>query len=141
MLRRQQADRPIGAESGRIQSLPCEEVLKLRELMQQQTEQDAGPIDQQVGFDEAQKKFGLSQRELWISAVVAGYTDREIANYLYLKLGGVERHLSRIFRNLGVSTREELVRFAGNQGFTLYTCEKQTDNFNSTWCSRVLVGR
>jgi DNA-binding CsgD family transcriptional regulator len=127
-LRRQEADRPIGAELARIQGLLCEEVLKLRELMQQQMEQDEGPIDPQVGFDEVQKKFGLNQRELWIiSAVVAGYTDREIADYLHLNLGGVERHLSRIFGKLGISTREELVRFAVNQGLPLIHAKgKQT---------------
>jgi len=51
-----------------------------------------------------------------ISAVVAGYTDGEIGEYLKIAEGMVEHHLSTAFEKLGVSTRLELALFAVNQG-------------------------
>ena len=63
--------------------------------------------------DEAlQKKFGLTPRELEIlSAVVAGYSNKEIAEYLKISEDTVKHHLSNIFDKLGVSTRLELRGF------------------------------
>jgi len=71
----------------------------------------------QCSHDEArQKKFGLTPRELEIvSAVVAGYANKEIAEYFKISEDTVKRHLSDIFRKLGVSTRLELALFAVNQ--------------------------
>src|ERR1700751_118625 len=71
--------------------------------------------------DEArQKKFGLTPRELEIlSAVVAGYSDKEIAEYFKISEDTVKHHLSNIFDKLGVSTRLELALFAVNQSLPL----------------------
>jgi DNA-binding CsgD family transcriptional regulator len=56
-----------------------------------------------------QKKFGLKPRELEIvSAVVAGHSNREIAEYFRIHEDTVKHHLSNIFEKLGVSTRLEL---------------------------------
>ena len=69
-----------------------------------------------------QKKFGLTPRELEIvSAVVAGYANREIAEYFKISEDTVKHHLSNIFDKLGVSTRLELALFAVNQGLPLKT--------------------
>jgi DNA-binding CsgD family transcriptional regulator len=66
-------------------------------------------MDQQ----EMQQKFGLTPRELEIvSLVVVGYTERETAEYLNLNEAAVTRHLENTFKKLGISTREELARFA-----------------------------
>src|ERR1700690_700547 len=69
-----------------------------------------------------QKKFGLTPRELEIvSAVVAGYANKEIAEYFKISEDTVKHHLSNIFDKLGVSTRLELALFAVNQGLPLKT--------------------
>jgi len=67
-----------------------------------------------------QKKFGLTPRELEIvSAVVAGYANKEIAEYFKISEDTVKHHLSNIFDKLGVSTRLELALFAVNQALPL----------------------
>jgi DNA-binding NarL/FixJ family response regulator len=67
-----------------------------------------------------QKKFGLTPRELEIvSAVVAGYSNKEIAEFFKISEDTVKHHLSNIFDKLGVSTRLELALFAVNQGLPL----------------------
>ena len=63
-----------------------------------------------------QKKYGLTPRELEIvSAVVAGYANKEIAEHFKISEDTVKHHLSNIFDKLGVSTRLELALFAVNQ--------------------------
>jgi two-component system, NarL family, nitrate/nitrite response regulator NarL len=75
---------------------------------------------QSSGEDARQKKFGLTPRELEIvSAVVAGYANKEIAEYFKISEDTVKHHLSNIFDKLGVSTRLELALFAVNQSLPL----------------------
>jgi DNA-binding NarL/FixJ family response regulator len=75
---------------------------------------------QSSGEEARQKKFGLTPRELEIvSAVVAGYSNKEIAEYFKISEDTVKHHLSNIFDKLGVSTRLELALFAVNQGLPL----------------------
>jgi two-component system nitrate/nitrite response regulator NarL len=63
-----------------------------------------------------QRKFGLTPRELEIvSAVVAGYANKEIAEHFKISEDTVKHHLSNIFDKVGVSTRLELALFAVNQ--------------------------
>jgi two-component system, NarL family, nitrate/nitrite response regulator NarL len=63
-----------------------------------------------------QSRYGLTPRELQIvSAVVAGYANREIAEHFKISEDTVKHHLSNIFDKLGVSTRLELALFAVNQ--------------------------
>src|SRR5207302_5088481 len=75
----------------------------------------------QSSSDEArQKKFGLTPRELEIvAAVVAGYSNKEIAEHFQISEDTVKHHLSNIFDKLGVSTRLELALFAVNQALPL----------------------
>jgi len=75
----------------------------------------------QSSSDEArQRKFGLTPRELEIvSAVVAGYSNKEIAEYFKISEDTVKHHLSNVFDKLGVSTRLELALFAVNQSLPL----------------------
>jgi DNA-binding NarL/FixJ family response regulator len=62
------------------------------------------------------KRYGLTPRELEIiSAVVAGYANKEIAEHFKISEDTVKHHLSNIFDKLGVSTRLELALFAVNQ--------------------------
>lgn len=69
------------------------------------------------GQDSRKKKYGLTPRELEvISAVVAGFANKEIAQYFKISEDTVKHHLSNIFDKLGVSTRLELALFAVNQG-------------------------
>jgi DNA-binding NarL/FixJ family response regulator len=75
---------------------------------------------QSSGEESRQKKFGLTPRELEIvSAVVAGYSNKEIAEYFKISEDTVKHHLSNIFDKLGVSTRLELALFAVNQALPL----------------------
>ena len=77
---------------------------------------------QSTNEESKQKKFGLTPRELEIvSAVVAGYANKEIAEYFKISEDTVKHHLSNIFDKLGVSTRLELALFAVNQGLPLKT--------------------
>jgi two-component system nitrate/nitrite response regulator NarL len=77
---------------------------------------------QSSGEEARQKKFGLTPRELEIvSAVVAGYANKEIAEYFKISEDTVKHHLSNIFDKLGVSTRLELALFAVNQSLPLKT--------------------
>ncbi|PYV84549.1 MAG: DNA-binding response regulator [Acidobacteria bacterium] len=63
-----------------------------------------------------QKLYGSTPRELEIiSAVVAGYANKEIAEHFKISEDTVKHHLSNIFDKLGVSTRLELALFAVNQ--------------------------
>src|SRR5215813_2419193 len=63
-----------------------------------------------------QKRYGLTPRELEIiSAVVAGYANKEIAEHFKISEDTVKHHLSNIFDKVGVSTRLELALFAVNQ--------------------------
>lgn len=77
---------------------------------------------QSSGEEARQKKFGLTPRELEIvSAVVAGYSNKEVAEYFKISEDTVKHHLSNIFDKLGVSTRLELALFAVNQALPLKT--------------------
>lgn len=61
-------------------------------------------------------KYRLTPRELQIvSTVVAGYANKEIAQYFKISEDTVKHHLSNIFDKLGVSSRLELALFAVNQ--------------------------
>jgi DNA-binding NarL/FixJ family response regulator len=67
-------------------------------------------------LESRKKKYGLTPRELEIiSAVVAGYANKEIAEHFKISEDTVKHHLSNIFDKLGVSTRLELALFAVNQ--------------------------
>jgi len=75
---------------------------------------------QSSGEEARQKKFGLTPRELEIvSAVVAGYSNKETAEYFKISEDTVKHHLSNIFDKLGVYTRLELALFAVNQSLPL----------------------
>ena len=72
-----------------------------------------------------QKKFGLTPRELEIvSAVVAGYTNKDVAAHYKISEDTVKHHLSNIFDKLGVSTRLELALFAVHQDLPLIPLEQ-----------------
>lgn len=58
-------------------------------------------------------KFGLTPRELEvIQTVVAGYTNKEIAQIFKISEETVKHHLSHIFEKLGLGKRLELALFA-----------------------------
>ena len=63
-----------------------------------------------------QRSFGLTPREIEIvSTVVAGYSNKEIAEYFKIAEDTVKHHLIKIFDKVGVLTRLELALFAVNQ--------------------------
>jgi DNA-binding NarL/FixJ family response regulator len=67
------------------------------------------------GEEAPQKKFGLTPREVEIiSAIVAGYTNKDIAQKFSISEQTVKHHLTNIYDKLGVSTRLELALFAVN---------------------------
>jgi two-component system, NarL family, nitrate/nitrite response regulator NarL len=64
---------------------------------------------------EGTRPYNLTPRELEIvSAIVNGYTNRDIAEELKIAEQTVKHHLSNIFDKLGVSNRLELALFAVN---------------------------
>ncbi len=59
------------------------------------------------------ENFGLTARELQVvTAIVAGFTNREVAQRLTLSEQTVKHHITNIFDKLGVSNRMELTLFA-----------------------------
>ena len=61
-------------------------------------------------------KNGLTPRELQvISTIVAGYSNKEIAQKFAISEDTVKHHLTNIFDKLGVSTRLELATYAISQ--------------------------
>ena len=73
---------------------------------------DLGPASE----GESQREtFGLTPRELEIvGTIVAGYTNRDIAQRFSLSEQTVKHHLTNIFDKLGVYSRLELALFAVN---------------------------
>jgi len=70
--------------------------------------------------DARKQKYGLTPRELQVlSAVVAGYSNKEIAKHFKIAEDTVKHHLSNIFDKLGVSTRLEVALFAVNHSLPL----------------------
>ena len=66
-------------------------------------------------IESAHRDFGLTHRELEIvAAVVAGYSNADIAASATLSEHTVKHHISNIFDKLGVSNRLELALFAVN---------------------------
>ena len=62
---------------------------------------------------EASRDFGISSREMQVvTHVVAGYTNKDLAQKLGISLQTAKHHLTNIFDKLGVSNRLELVLFA-----------------------------
>jgi DNA-binding NarL/FixJ family response regulator len=62
-----------------------------------------------------QANFGLTPREMEvITAVVNGYTNKDIAQSFSLSIQTVKHHLTSIFDKMGVSNRLELALFAVN---------------------------
>ena len=62
-------------------------------------------------------RFGLTARELEItSAVVSGFSNREIAEKFVLSPDTVKHHLTNIFDKVGASNRLELALFAVHHG-------------------------
>lgn len=67
------------------------------------------------GSSPARETFGLTPRELEItSAVVAGLTNKDVAQQFSISEDTVKHHLSNIFDKTGVSSRLELALFAVN---------------------------
>jgi two-component system nitrate/nitrite response regulator NarL len=62
-------------------------------------------------------QYGLTARELEIvAAIVAGYSNRDIADRLAISLQTVKHHLTSVFDKTGVSTRLELALFGIRHG-------------------------
>jgi two-component system, NarL family, nitrate/nitrite response regulator NarL len=61
------------------------------------------------------KAFGLTRRELQVlREVVAGHTNKEIAERIQISENTVKAHLTHIFDKLGASNRVELALFAAH---------------------------
>ena len=70
------------------------------------------------GSSSAQDEFGLTQREQEVlSGLLAGQTNREIAESLFISTKTSSVHVSNILRKLGVKSREEAARVAHRQMF------------------------
>ena len=66
---------------------------------------------------ETRRNFGLSPREMEvIGLIVAGYTNKDLAQKLGISENTAKHHLTNIFDKLGVSNRLELVLYAVHKG-------------------------
>jgi two-component system nitrate/nitrite response regulator NarL len=71
------------------------------------------------GAEPSTRRFGLTPREMEvISAIVAGYTNKDIAQKFAISEQTVKHHLTNIFDKLGVSNRLELALYAVNHHLT-----------------------
>jgi two-component system, NarL family, nitrate/nitrite response regulator NarL len=71
----------------------------------------------QVETEPRPKTFGLTKRELEIvAAVVAGYSNKEIARKFLISEDTVKHHVTNVFDKLGVYNRLELALFAIHKG-------------------------
>ena len=62
----------------------------------------------------------LSPREREVATLIAdGYTNREIANALYISIATAERHTSNIFNKLGFHSRTRVAVWAIETGLAL----------------------
>jgi two-component system, NarL family, nitrate/nitrite response regulator NarL len=81
-------------------------------------ESPGGPLPNLRKMDTARRRtkaFGLTRRELEIvRLVVAGYTNKEIAERSSISENTVKSHLTHIFNKLGASNRVELALFAAH---------------------------
>jgi two-component system, NarL family, nitrate/nitrite response regulator NarL len=65
--------------------------------------------------NERERRFNLTRRELEIiGAIVAGESNKEIADHLSISIQTVKHHLTSVFDKTGVSSRLELALFAVN---------------------------
>ncbi|HEY7035028.1 MAG TPA: tetratricopeptide repeat protein [Thermomicrobiales bacterium] len=75
-------------------------------LDQAMSEAEAFPVSQPPAHTAGSPPFGLSRRELEVlHLIVAGHTDREIAEALFISPRTVQTHVGSIFAKLGVNTR------------------------------------
>lgn len=83
------------------------------ELVRKLQEQSAPEISKDPA-----KRWSLTPRELDIvSVIVAGYTNKDIAQKYSISEQTVKHHLTSIYDKLGISNRLELALFAINYGF------------------------
>ncbi len=76
----------------------------------------SGSVSQNESVDNVQAR--LSPRELEMLTLVAqGYTNRQIADRLYLSVKTVETYKTRVMKKLNLKSRFELVRYALQHGF------------------------
>ncbi len=69
-----------------------------------------------AGGSDAKSDLGLTRREQEVlSGLLAGQTNREIADSLFISVKTSSVHVSNILRKLGVKTREEAARVAHRQ--------------------------
>ena len=74
-----------------------------------------------IGFRRAVVSDGLTPAQQRVAELVAsGMSNREVASALYMSLRSVESHLTKVYRELGVNSRSQLVA-------TLATKAHQTD--------------
>jgi DNA-binding NarL/FixJ family response regulator len=74
-----------------------------------------GYLPQETNTKTPKKTFGLTVRELdVVTAIVSGFTNREIAQKFSISEQTVKHHLRNIFDKVGVSNRLELALFAIN---------------------------
>jgi two-component system, NarL family, nitrate/nitrite response regulator NarL len=72
---------------------------------------------QQTETEPRPRTFGLTKRELEIvAAVVAGYSNKEIAKKFLISEDTVKHHVTNVFDKLGVYNRLELALFAIHNG-------------------------
>jgi DNA-binding NarL/FixJ family response regulator len=70
-----------------------------------------------LGLSAAELPGGLSRREVEVLALLAtGRANREIAERLVISDRTVARHLTNIYRKIGVSSRTQAARYAIDHG-------------------------
>jgi len=76
--------------------------------------------------DRAERRFGLTPRELEVVATVtAGFTNKEVAYRFSISEETVKHHLTKIYSKLAVSNRLELALFAISQGLVKPVAEPE----------------
>ncbi|GAB2593833.1 LuxR family transcriptional regulator [Paractinoplanes abujensis] len=88
--------------------LLCQALRPTRASATAKVEEIAGPGDEQ-SFG------GLSKSEQRVAVLATqGYSNREIADRLFITVSTVEQHLTRVYRKLGVGNREQLLELGNS---------------------------
>ena len=72
------------------------------------------------GIEDFKKSYGLTKREIEIVGLtVSGTTYRGTAKELQISEKTVERHIANIYNKIGISSKIDLLRIAGDYGFKI----------------------
>ncbi|WP_313862289.1 LuxR C-terminal-related transcriptional regulator [Mycobacterium sp.] len=92
-------------------------------------------------FEAAARPLPFSDRERQVALlVVAGLSNRQIADQLFVSVRTVEGHLYRLFTKLGINNRDQLIHLIGRQPAVRSTLSRRCDKRSAQLVPRRPIG-